>query len=421
MPNKVNGTQLKVKTSVPKGPQKKPVNQSSTGPADLSPGTLHAPGALSPAKVLALQRISGNRAVQRLLAQLQMQDKPLAGSIPTQAQRTPADEEELQTKSASSTGSFKATPDSATAGGQRPNRTGLPDGLKSGVESLSGVSLDDVKVHFNSALPRSFKAHAIAQGSDIHLGPGEERSLPHEAWHVVQQKLGRVQPNIEINHSLVNADAALEGEATEMGRKAAALDTAKPTQLSTNPIRAVPIQRYPAIMQMDWYEKVGDQIIKRTGQKPGGYRLVKGVKTEDGDSVFETKEQRQTHVEAPKTRAELVAALPNQGEFLVDSKLVMFSQDTIGRKFTSGVSVYDTAEALTKGTISASKFPPIRIFKSDGGRLVTLDNRRLWCCKQAGVEVKCTWATEAEIEKEDYKFTSGKGFEGKSTIEVRKT
>src|SRR5215470_10506123 len=29
-----------------------------------------------------------------------------------------------------------------------PNRTGLPDQLKSGVESLSGVSLDNVKVHY---------------------------------------------------------------------------------------------------------------------------------------------------------------------------------------------------------------------------------------------------------------------------------
>ena len=29
------------------------------------------------------------------------------------------------------------------------NRTGLPDGLKAGIESLSGVSLDPVEVHYN--------------------------------------------------------------------------------------------------------------------------------------------------------------------------------------------------------------------------------------------------------------------------------
>jgi hypothetical protein len=34
-----------------------------------------------------------------------------------------------------------------------PNNTGLPDGLKSGIESLSGMSLDHVKVHYNSTQP----------------------------------------------------------------------------------------------------------------------------------------------------------------------------------------------------------------------------------------------------------------------------
>ncbi|GGE72627.1 hypothetical protein [Massilia psychrophila] len=30
-----------------------------------------------------------------------------------------------------------------------PNRTGLPDQLKAGIESLCGISMDDVKVHYN--------------------------------------------------------------------------------------------------------------------------------------------------------------------------------------------------------------------------------------------------------------------------------
>ncbi|MEL6127089.1 MAG: DUF4157 domain-containing protein, partial [Pseudomonadota bacterium] len=33
---------------------------------------------------------------------------------------------------------------------------------------------------------------AYAQGSNIHLGPGQDQHLPHEAWHVVQQRQGRV-------------------------------------------------------------------------------------------------------------------------------------------------------------------------------------------------------------------------------------
>ncbi|MGQ3215170.1 eCIS core domain-containing protein [Shinella sp.] len=76
------------------------------------------------------------------------------------------------------------------------NNTGLPDNLKSGVESLSGMSLDNVRVHYNSSKPAQLNAHAYAQGSEIHLAPGQERHVPHEAWHVVQQRQGRVKPTL---------------------------------------------------------------------------------------------------------------------------------------------------------------------------------------------------------------------------------
>ena len=71
---------------------------------------------------------------------------------------------------------------------KKANNTGLPDHLKGGIENLSGISLDDVKVHRNSDKPSQLQAHAYAQGTDIHLGPGQEKHLPHEAWHVVQQR-----------------------------------------------------------------------------------------------------------------------------------------------------------------------------------------------------------------------------------------
>lgn len=75
-------------------------------------------------------------------------------------------------------------------------QTGLPDQLKAGLEALSGMSLDHVKVHYNSSKPAGLNAHAYAQGTDIHLGPGQAHHLAHEAWHVVQQVQGRVQPNL---------------------------------------------------------------------------------------------------------------------------------------------------------------------------------------------------------------------------------
>lgn len=102
-----------------------------------------------------------------------------------------------------------------------PNHTGLPDRLKTGVEQLSGVSLDNVRVHYNSGKPAQLNALAYAQGTDIHVAPGQEKHLPHEAWHVVQQAEGRVRATKQMKQGTpVNDDRALEREADVMGEKA---------------------------------------------------------------------------------------------------------------------------------------------------------------------------------------------------------
>jgi len=104
----------------------------------------------------------------------------------------------------------------------KPNNTGLPDNLKSGIESLSGMSMDHVKVHYNSSQPAQLNALAYAQGSDIHVAPGQEKHLPHEAWHVVQQAQGRVKPTMQMKSGVaVNDDAGLEIEANAMGARIA--------------------------------------------------------------------------------------------------------------------------------------------------------------------------------------------------------
>jgi hypothetical protein len=104
--------------------------------------------------------------------------------------------------------------------GEQTNKTGLPDGLKAGIETLSGQTMDSVRVHYNSAQPGALQAHAFAQGSDIHVAPGQEQHLPHEAWHVVQQTQGRVAPTTEVAGQPVNDDAGLEREADVMGQRA---------------------------------------------------------------------------------------------------------------------------------------------------------------------------------------------------------
>jgi hypothetical protein len=172
----------------------------------------------------------------RAMAEMMNSPAPVAQTKERQEEKRPAEREPLEEEKhpaqtrgkldekTTMQGRFEAPPAAGqieAAAAPSPNRTGLPDRLKSGVESLSGIDLDDIKVHYNSARPAQLNALAYAQGSDIHVAPGQEQHLPHEAWHVVQQAQGRVQPTIQMKNGLpVNDDPHLEREADLMGMKA---------------------------------------------------------------------------------------------------------------------------------------------------------------------------------------------------------
>ena len=102
----------------------------------------------------------------------------------------------------------------------KQGNTGMPDSLKTGIENLSGMPMDDVSVHYNSAEPATLQALAYTQGTDIHVAPGQEQHLPHEAWHVVQQGQNRVKPTTRAKGVAINDDSSLEGEADRMGEEA---------------------------------------------------------------------------------------------------------------------------------------------------------------------------------------------------------
>jgi hypothetical protein len=120
-----------------------------------------------------------------------------------------------------------------TANAAQAESTGyLPSNLKAGIEHLSGVALDGVKVHYNSTKPARLQAVAFAQGTNIYLAPGQEKCLPHEAWHVVQQKQGRVKPTNQISGVAINANSGLENEANIMGVKAYRMNRSHPRPIS---------------------------------------------------------------------------------------------------------------------------------------------------------------------------------------------
>jgi hypothetical protein len=164
-------------------------------------------------------------------------------SAPVQREEMTEDEEPLQTK---------AEPAQEAS----ENRTGMPDSLKAGIENLSGLSMDDVKVHYNSSSPASLQALAYTQGTDIHVGPGQERHLPHEAWHVAQQKQGRVRPTMQMKGVTINDDRALEQEADVMGAKA--------------------IQQQDALQRRQ-DDSAPDRTLERQSRSPAGKATAQGV------------------------------------------------------------------------------------------------------------------------------------------------
>jgi hypothetical protein len=195
----------------------------------------------------------------------------------------------------------------------RANNTGLPDQLKRGIESLSGLSMDHVRVHYNSAHPAQLNALAYAQGSDIHLAPGQEQHLPHEAWHVVQQAQGRVRPTMQMKEGAVpvNDDAGLEAEADVMGAKALAFSSPPARQ----PSRAAPPLHFLTVQRKDARTKAKERKIVLTqpalGSKDEALVAPRGASLAD-DPEFEKRaldfERRLGHACFNDSRANDAAA-----------------------------------------------------------------------------------------------------------------
>lgn len=145
--------------------------------------------------LLGLQASAGNRAVSGLI-QAKRED-----AHPGDPRRRDADDHHGEARSA---------PDSNER---------LPETLRAELEQLSGLDLSDVRVRYNSNRPAQLGALAYTKGREIELAPGEQRQLPHEAWHVVQQAEGRVDPTHRAEGHAINDHAELEQEADAMGAK----------------------------------------------------------------------------------------------------------------------------------------------------------------------------------------------------------
>jgi len=164
---------------------------------------------------------------------------------------------------------------------EKANNTGLPDNLKQGIENLSGMSMDNVKVHYNSSKPAQLNALAYAQGTDIHVGAGQEKHLQHEAWHVVQQVQGRVMPTMQMKDGVnVNDDKGLEAEADLMGGNAVSSEV---VQARREPGFSIESDHVDSILQKKQQEVIQNlglartiQLVTTDGSAMAGVVVAKG-------------------------------------------------------------------------------------------------------------------------------------------------
>ncbi len=231
------------------------------------------------------------------------------------------------------------------------NNTGLPGNIKSGIENLSGHSMDDVKVHYNSDQPSQLAAHAYAQGKDIHIAPGQEKHLAHEAWHVVQQKQGRVRRTIQLKEKVnVNDDKGLEQDADLMGAKA------------QSPVPVPSMQ----LKEVSFYPVVQGKFIlegKRTLTPQQVFDLVRGkVKYPEAKllrAIEKLEEGPDIHVDAPEHLIEILSVKLGENEGQLEAP-----KDSDNAQWRKINRITGLIEAKLKGLgdIPASAEPLIRGF-----------------------------------------------------------
>lgn len=123
----------------------------------------------------------------------------------------------------------------------------LPEEVRGKMETALGADFSSVRIH-EGPHAGAIGALACTQGVDIHFAPGQyqptsqrgQELLGHELTHVVQQSTGQVPTTAQVGGANINDDASLEGEADEMGARAARGEGSR--EQSSAPTRVGPAQ-----------------------------------------------------------------------------------------------------------------------------------------------------------------------------------
>ncbi len=198
--------------------------------------------------------------------------------------------------------SLSAAGDAGASGaGDRNGGSGssLDQGMRDKIASHFG-DIQGVKVHYNSSMPGLVDAEAYTRGDDIFLAPGQERHLPHELGHVVQQRRGSVPTTERLAGMAANTDPALEHEADILGRQFQGVlpDTGMGDTMGYGPVSTAAVTS-SAPVQMAGHK--GVMIF-------GNGKIMKRIERNEYES-FKRVQQEQSS-EDPEVRSRSRAAFP---------------------------------------------------------------------------------------------------------------
>lgn len=171
------------------------------------------------------------------------------------------------------------------------NLTGIPIQMKMDFEHRSGLSFDDVRVHYNSDKPAKVGALAYTQGNQVHIGPGQERYLKHELGHVVQQKIAQIPTSGYRNGYRVNTSHHLEYMADHIPHFVAS--ASKPAIVSNQPMQladfsasvSLVVNNQNFLQDIFYSSQLLVDTIKLTGRAETGLRNDDGNKTQGDHTI----------------------------------------------------------------------------------------------------------------------------------------
>jgi hypothetical protein len=89
-----------------------------------------------------------------------------------------------------------------------------------------------------------------------------------------------------------------------------------------------------------------------------------------------------------------------KGNPTFSQKDIRYTQESIKKSFKDGGTVDDLAAGLKNGSVNKNDIPAIRVFQHTDGNIYSLDNRRLYAFKQAGIDPPQVWAPNDLVQKQ---------------------